>query len=102
MKDEPPLWNDEPPLELDPDGRPAVPLAAGAAPAPETHLSFNAAWEALGLPDTPESERLRELFYEWLGQHGHDVQDRDEPTILGDLEGWREVFARYLETRRLR
>lgn len=98
----PPLWNDEPPQDFDPTDAPAVPLAPDAPAAPAGHLSFNAFWSTLKLPDTPENDRLRELFYEWLGQHGFDVHDRDEPTILGDRKGWRQVWARYLDRRLLR
>lgn len=99
--DDPPLWNDEPPLELDYPEEPAVPLDPSGRAAPEHHLSFNAFWSSLGLPDTRENARLRELFYEWLGQHGYDVHDRDEPTVMGDLAGWRVVWRRYRERRQL-
>ena len=84
---------------LEPTDDPAIPLGDGGAPA--GHLSFNAFWTSLGHPESPESDRLRELFYEWLGQNGYDVHLRDEPTILGDATGWRDAWARYLRRRKL-
>lgn len=86
-------------MEGDPE---PIPLGAPGQGVPVDHVSFNEFWSSLGFPGDPEHERLRELFFEWLGQQRFDVHDRDEPTVLGDLGGWREAWARYLRLRRLK
>ena len=89
-------------LEL-PKGTRSIPFdRTTASGPPEEHVSFDEFWAALDLPATEENDRLRELFYEWLGQNGFDVHRRDEPTIVGNLRGWRATWAHYLKVRKLK
>lgn len=84
-----------------PEGLEIIPLEKGRRAGPDEHLSFDAFWESQGNEPSAATLRLRELFYEWLGQNGYDVHRRDEPTVIGDRSSWLQVWARYLKTRKL-
>jgi len=100
-RDDTPPPDDETSFTFDDDPT-AIPLARNGDGIPGDHISFNAFWRSLGFEDDAESRRLRELFFEWLGQGRYDVHDRDEPTVFGDAAGWRLTWARYLSTRKLK
>ncbi|MEM7246051.1 MAG: hypothetical protein AAF533_11960 [Acidobacteriota bacterium] len=87
-------------LELPPGTR-SIPIDFERASLPDDHLSFEDFWATLEMPDDREHRRLKELFYEWLGQHHHDVHRRDEPTIFGDHAGWLEIWNQYRKNRKL-
>ena len=95
---------DEPVYDL-PEGLENIPLdkgKAGYTAGADDHCSFEGSWASLDKEATPENLRLRELFYEWLGQNGYDVHHRDEPTIIGDRRSWLRVWERYLKQRKLK
>ena len=85
-----------------PEGLSTLPFARDRSTLPADHPSFDDFWRHLGKEDSSENARLRELFYEWLGQNGFDVHHRDEPTVIGDLANWTRVWERYLQVRKLR
>ena len=97
----PPLDDEELLLEL-PEGLKSIPLATGREAVPEDHLTFEGFWATRGKEDSQEELRLKELFFEWLGQNGYDVHHRDEPTVIGDRANWTRVFEHYLKVRRLK
>ncbi len=95
-----PPHDDGPVFDL-PEGLESIPLLRGGRAGPDEHLGFDEFWDSLGKEPTTENLRLRELFYEWLGQNGYDVHRRDEPTVIGDQRSWLLVWERYLQTRKL-